>query len=250
MEILFFVLFFVLGLIVGSFLNVVVFRFKKKESVLKKRSYCLKCKKKLEVWDLFPVLSFLFLGGKCRYCKKPISIQYPLVELVTAVLFVALYWKFDLTIALLYFLVITCLLILIFVVDLKHYTVPDRLVIPGIFLAFLASYLILDFSLINLGLGVLVSGGFFLILFLISKGKAIGMGDLKLGILAGLILGFPEVILALFFAFIFGGLVGGILILSKKKKGRDLIPFAPFFVTAIFLVIFFGEKILDKIWGM
>jgi len=247
MDLLIFILFFVLGLIVGSFLNVVIFRFKKKESVLKERSYCPKCKKKLEVWDLVPVLSFLFLGGKCRYCKKPISIQYPLVELVTAVLFMALYWKFDLTIALFYFLVVTCLLILIFVVDLKHYTVPDRLVIPGVFLAFLASYLILDFSLINLGLGVLVSGGFFLILFLISKGKAIGMGDLKLGILAGLILGFPEVILALFFAFIFGGLVGGILILSKKKKGRDLIPFAPFFVTAIILTIFFGEKILEWI---
>ncbi|MFC1652076.1 prepilin peptidase, partial [Patescibacteria group bacterium] len=212
MEILYLVLFFVLGLIVGSFLNVVIFRFKKKESIVKKRSHCPNCKKKLRVWDLFPVLSFLFLKGKCRYCKKPISIQYPLVELATAILFAALYWKFDLNIILLYFLVVSCSLILIFVIDLKHFIVPDRLIIPGIFLAFFVSYLILDFTLVSLGLGVLIGGGFFLILVLVSKGKAMGMGDVKLGILAGLIIGFPQIILTLFFAFVFGGIISGILL--------------------------------------
>ena len=250
MEILYLILFFILGLIIGSFLNVVILRFKKKESVVKKRSYCLKCKKKLGVWDLFPVLSFLFLKGKCRYCKKPISIQYPLVELATAILFVALYWKFDLTLALLYFLVITTCLILVFVIDLKHFIVPDRFIIPGIFLAFLASYLILDFTLVSLSLGILISGGFFLILVLISKGKAMGMGDVKLGILAGLIIGFPQIILTLFLAFVFGGIISGILLATKKKKGKDLIPFAPFFVTAILLTVFFGGQILDWVWGM
>ncbi len=244
MSIHFLILFFILGLIIGSFLNVVIHRFKTKESVIKKRSYCPHCKKTLKNRDLIPVLSFLLLKGKCRYCKKPIAIQYPLVELVLAFLFLALYLKFGFSFSILYYFVIAIILLIIFFFDLRYYIIPDWLVIPGAIVAFLGGFFVLKLSILNLVFGLLIGGGFFLLLMLFTKGKGMGMGDVKLGGFAGLILGFPQIVLALFFTFVLGGLMASVLLLTGKKKRKDLIPFAPFFVIAILLVIFFGKNIL------
>ncbi len=245
MNILFLILFFASGLIIGSFLNVVIHRFKTKESVVKKRSYCPHCKKTLKNRDLIPVLSFLLLKGKCRSCKKPISIQYPLVELALALLFLAVYLRFGFSFNTLYFFLIVIGLLLVFFFDLYYYIVPDLLVIPGAVVAFLGGHFILKLSLLNLIFGLLIGGGFFLLLMLFTKGKGMGMGDVKLGIFAGLILGFPNIVLAIFFTFVFGGIVAGVLLLTKKKKRTDIIPFAPFFTVAIILTIFFGRNLLN-----
>ena len=233
----------VFGLIIGSFLNVVIFRLRKKESLLFKRSYCPRCKKKLKVWELIPVLSFLILKGRCSHCHRKIAWQYPLVELATALAFATVYLRFGFSLKTGYLIVLAGFLILIFVFDLKYYLIPDWFVWPAIILALLGSYFVMHLSIYNLLWGILISGGFFLCLLLITKGKGMGMGDVKLGILVGSILAFPQIILVLFLAFILGGITGGILLLTKKKKRTDLIPFAPFLVLATFLILLWEPAI-------
>ncbi len=247
MSILITILFFVLGLLIGSFLNVVILRSKKQESVVSKPSHCPKCKKRLKVWDLIPVLSFLLLQKRCRYCKKEISWQYPLVEISTALIFAALYLECDLTLRLGYFLVIAGFLMVILVFDLKYYLILDRIVLPAALLAFLGSYLILEISLVKILMGGLIGASFFLILFLITKGKGMGLGDVKLGLFGGFFFGWPAILIVLFLTFLLGGLISALLLLMKKKKRTDMIPFAPFFVVSFFAVMFFGNSILDFI---
>ena len=147
---LFFGLFsFVLGTICGSFLNCVIYRLEVSKSFLKGRSYCPHCKHILSWQDLIPIFSFIFLKGKCRYCQKPISWQYPLVELATGILFIWTYLSYDrdLSMSLIFYLIFACFLIIIFVYDLKHYLIPDKVIYPAIVLAFL--YNIYQFTIGN-----------------------------------------------------------------------------------------------------
>lgn len=246
---------FLLGLCVGSFLNAFVYRLEKGESAFKGRSYCPKCKHQLSWIDLIPVLNFLFLKGRCRYCKKPISFQYPIVELSTGLLFAALllllnpqnasqYISFAL------FLFIASGLVAIFVYDLKHFLIPDVVVYPLIG----ASLLFLSVKSMEQGtLNPLVSGiasalgaaGFFFMLFLVSKGTWMGFGDVKLALFMGLFLGWPLILPALFLSFFLGALVGIVLILLKKKKWKSQVPFGPFLITGTFLALFFGKELVD-----
>jgi prepilin signal peptidase PulO-like enzyme (type II secretory pathway) len=251
---------FCFGLFVGSFLNCVIYRLEKSESFLKGRSYCPYCKHILSWQDLIPIFSFIFLRGKCRYCQKPISWQYPLVELATGILFVfTLIYFFPKTSILLnsamteltsiYYLVIVCFLIVIFVYDLKHYIIPDQVIYPAIVLAFL--YNIYQFAInnqqltINNFLFAFGAAAFFLTIVLISRGKWMGVGDIKLAFLMGLFLGFPDILVALFLAFLIGAAVGLILIALGKKTLKSEVPFAPFLVTGTFLAMFFGQKLID-----
>jgi len=249
---------FLFGLIVGSFLNSVIYRLQTGESFLFKRSYCPHCQHTLNWQDLIPVLSFLILRGKCRYCQKPISLQYPLVELATGFLFVSFFiFHFSFLIYL-----ITCFLIIIFVYDLKHYIIPDKVIYPAIAIAVLSRlFEILNFShwnlirnwkleignlqpLINPLSSAFLASLFFLVIVLISRGKWMGVGDIKLAFLMGLILGWPDVLVALFLAFFIGAIIGIGLILTGKKTLKSEIPFGPFLVTATFLAIFFGQQII------
>ena len=234
---------FVFGLIFGSFLNCVIYRLHSGESFLKGRSFCPNCQHILSWPDLIPVFSFLILKGKCRYCHKPISLQYPLVELATGTVFLLIFWNLEFGIwDLLFRLLISCFLIIIFVYDLKHYIIPDQVIYPAIVIAFL--YNIHQFTIDNF-LSAFGAVAFFLMLVVISHEKWLGWGDVKLAFLMGLFLGWPKILLALFLAFFIGAIIGIGLIIAGKKTLKSEIPFGPFLVSGTFLALFFGPKILD-----
>jgi len=229
---------FFIGLAVGSFLNVVICRLETKESFIKNRSHCPYCKIVLKWYELIPVFSFLFQKAKCRYCKKTISWQYPLVELSTGIVFLLFFNQFlssDL-INLFYYLTISCFLIVIFVFDLKHYLILNKVLYPAIIISFIFIVGNNFINQLNLSLpspqsglvALLIASGFFLFLVLISKNQWMGWGDVKLAILMGLVLGWPDILLALFLSFLSGAIVGIGLILFGKKGLKSQIPFGPF----------------------
>jgi prepilin signal peptidase PulO-like enzyme (type II secretory pathway) len=255
---------FLFGLSVGSFLNVVICRLKTKEPILFSRSHCPKCGTVLKWSDLIPVLSFLLQRGKCQYCGQKISWQYPVVELSTGLLFLfyvilrsplategshALATGFfaslrmTTAIELFYFLLIICFLIVIFVYDLKHYLIPNKVVYPAIVIAL--AYRFFEKSFVNPLAAALLAAGFFLSLVLVSKGQWMGLGDVKLVGLMGLVLGWPNILFALFLSFIFGALVGLALVLSGKKTIKSQIPFGPFLAGATILIIVYGQYLTN-----
>ncbi len=260
---LFFKIFiFLFGLFVGSFLNCIICRIEKKKSFLRGRSSCPNCNHNLSWYDLIPVLSFVFLKRKCRYCKNKISFQYPFVEILTGVVFLANYifltshffsyietsLLFFLTI--LYFLIIASLLVIIFVYDLKHYIIPDKVLFPAVIISFLFNLFLgfykNDFSFLLQGLlAGFLAALFFLLLFLVSKGEWFGFGDVKLIFFMGIFLGFPGVLVALFSAHIIGAITGIGMIMLKKKGFKSQIPFAPFLIIGTYIGLFYGKQIAD-----
>jgi len=288
---LLYIFIFLLGLIIGSFLNCVIYRMEISSpplfrtgakrggsrfarSALSGRSYCPHCKHQLCWYDLIPVLSFIILKGKCRYCRKRISLQYPLVELATAFLFVLIFWHlglgFDLEqfgtiwiLNLFFLFTIASFLIIIFVYDLKHYIIPDKVIFPAIGFVFLYQlFEIFEFRIFNLfrisdlGFRILApltnyfvvalgTATLFLAIVLITKGKGMGIGDIKLAFLMGLLLGWPSIFVALFLAFLIGAIIGIGLILTHKKTLKSEIPFGPFLVTGTFIALFWGEKLIN-----
>jgi len=262
MRFLIYLFSFSFGLIVGSFLNCVIYRLHIGKGFLEGRSYCPSCKHILTWQDLIPVLSFLILRGRCRYCKKPISIQYPLVEFTTGILFTFIVFQnitslfygsvISSLLNIFFLFLVSCFLIIIFVYDLKHYIIPDRVIYPAI-LAIASRYLIADVflnlytrnELVNVVYSALGAGAFFLAIVLFSRGKGMGMGDVKLAFFMGLLLGFPNILVALFLSFFIGATVGVILIVLRKRSFKSEVPFAPFLVTGTFLVMFFSEEIID-----
>ena len=252
------ILVFLIGLFVGSFLSVLIDRFPRDESVIGGRSHCDKCKRVLEWYDLIPLFSFIFLRGRCRYCHTPLSFYYPVVEMTTGVLFVAvLFFLGGFTInvitiiTIIYYLFIISSLIVVFFTDLKYGIIPDKIVFPAIIISFL--YFILYPS--SLILPHLLSGtgafAFFLLLFFINSGKGMGFGDVKFVFMIGLILGFPNIAIAFYIAFLTGALWGGILIIWRRKRLLGTrIPFGPFLVVGTILALFFGEQIRQVTVGL
>jgi len=249
---------FLFGLEVGSFLNCVIYRLQAGESFLKGRSYCPHCKHKLSWQDLIPILSFLILKGKCRYCHQKISWQYPLVEISTGLIFLLIFnSKFLISneflifqfLNFLYYSIVSCLLIIIFVYDLKHYLIPDKIIYPAITLAVIFNFKFLifkQFQIFNYSiLSAFGAAGFFLAIFLISRGKWLGFGDVKLGFFMGIFLGFPNILIALFFAYLIGAIIGIGLVFARKKTLKSEVPFGPFLVIGTFIALFWGEKIID-----
>ena len=263
-------LFFLFGLIVGSFLSVVVSRLETGEGFLLGRSKCPGCKKAIKSYDLVPLLSFVMLKGRCRHCEKKISLFYPLIELSTAVLFALLFWRFggafvdtNLYIFLGLHLVILASLIVIFFYDWFYLIIPDKVLVP-------VSLVVLAFAVLNvlfsrqmgfdffayppqpwdLIWGLLIGGGLFFILVSLSHEKWMGWGDVKLGAFLGIFLGYPLILVALFFAFILGSIFSVALILLKKKKMKDIIPFGPFLVLGGIIALFVGKFIINWYLGM
>ena len=233
---------FLFGLVVGSFLNSIIYRLSTGESFLFKRSFCPHCKHKLGWQDLIPIFSFLILKGKCRYCHQKISLQYPLVELATGLLFVSFFiFHFSF-----FIFIIACFLIIIFVYDLKYYLIPDKIIYPAIAITFLYQlFRISDFKLLtNPFFSALLASLFFLTIVLVSRGKWMGVGDIKLAFFIGLFLGFPNILVALFLAFFLGAIIGVGLIVSHKKSLRSEVPFGPFLVVGTFVALFWGQNII------
>ena len=243
METLSYLTVFLLGLVVGSFLNCVIYRMEKGESFLLGRSHCPYCNHKLGLLDLIPIVSFLFLRGKCRYCQEKISLQYPLVELLTGFIFLLIfYFQFSL-VQFFFLLAISALLIIVFVYDLKHYLIPDKVVYSAIVLTFI--YLIFSTFRLDHLWSALALAGFFLAIVLISREKWMGMGDVKLGFLMGLLLGWPDVIAALFLAVFIGAIIGIGLIIMGKKGMKSEVPFGPFLVTGTFIALFWADELIN-----
>ncbi len=235
---------FIFGLVIGSFLNVVISRLGAKKSFWSGRSFCPHCHKPIYWYDNIPLLSFIILGGKCRSCHKKISWQYPAIELATGLIFLLLFGYFGLSAKFFIYVIFSTFLIVIFVYDLKHYLILDRVSIPAMVVAFLAS-LYLGVNPASLILGVIIGGGFFAVQFFISGGKWVGDGDIRLGALMGLMLGLKFLLLALFFAYLMGSVVGLALIVFGRKKMSSALPFGPFLTLATFITLLFGQKILN-----
>jgi len=258
----------ILGLSFGSFVNALVWRTYKQEtkssrkknkssdlSIIKGRSVCVHCGHTLSAKDLVPVLSWLELRGRCRYCQKPISAQYPLVELLTTGLFIVSYhfWPmpFDMAGWLMFslWLAATVLLVALAVYDLRWMILPNRLVFILIGVAFISIVLRL-FSqpiietLLAAVMGVVFSAGLFYLLFRVSDGKWIGGGDVKLAVALGLLVGGPlNAVLMLFLASLFGSLVAIPLLMAGKAKRSTHLPFGPFLIIATYIVFLFGETL-------
>lgn len=257
----------ILGLCLGSFVNAYVWRVRQQEtvkkkqrseySVLKGRSMCPHCKHTLAAKDLIPVLSWLSLRGKCRYCNKPISAQYPVVELFTAVLLVISYIGWPAQLAGLEWVqfglwgVVVVLLMALAVYDLKWMLLPNRMVLPlAIVVAvFVGIQVAQEQSLspvFSSAWGAAIGGGLFYILFQISQGRWIGGGDVKLGAVLGIVTGGPmNGILLLFVASLSGTLVALPLMLTGKAKRGTQLPFGPFLIFAAYVVGLYGQRIVD-----
>ncbi|MFY9457699.1 MAG: prepilin peptidase [Candidatus Spechtbacterales bacterium] len=237
---------FILGLLIGSFLNAVIYRLDSGESIIKARSHCPKCGHVLAWYELVPVVSFAIQGGRCRSCREKISFQYPFVELATGVIFVAL-WAGQLFIFL-YLAAVSSFLIIIFVYDLKRYIIPDRIIYPAILISGIWRAVSGD-TLVGMYVALAVSS-FFAAIFFVSRGKWLGFGDVKFAFFMGLFLGWPNILVALFTAFILGGIIGIGLVVSRRKTMKSQVPFGPFLVTGTFVAMFFGEKVVKWYLGL
>lgn len=249
------VIIFILGLLVGSFLNVVVYRIHRAETFVKGFSKCLFCGHRLYAKDLIPLFSYIFLKGRCRYCKQKFSKQYFLVELSTALAFsliiINLLPGFQLAnltallfLQILYYLVITAFLVVIFVYDLKYYLILDKIIIPAVLFAIACSFF-LGHDMLNLFLAAFIGGGFFLLQFVVSKGKWIGGGDIRLGFLMGIILGWPHILTGLFVAYLLGSIISLGLLLFGNKSWTDKVPFGTFLTLATFITMLYGQNLVN-----
>lgn len=249
---------FILGLIFGSFINALVYRLHKNISFGFVRSICPKCQKNLKWFELIPLVSFIVQQGRCKYCRKPISLQYPLVELVAGFLFI-LVFRQTFTVSslmpvsfievsfLIGFFLLVIFLIIIFLYDLKYYLILDKITLPAMAIAILWN-LTQDFSweqIINLLVASLLAGGFFLLQFVLSNGKWIGGGDIRLGVLMGLILGWPEVLVALMLAYIIGAVWSVFMLLLKKKQWGSQIPFGTFLTVGTLAAMFWAKELIN-----
>lgn len=246
---------FLYGLLIGSFLNAWIWRTHTNRQISKGRSICPHCKHTLAWHDLIPLFSWLWLKGKCRYCKKKISVQYPLVELATALLWVGLavaihpvglYGYIELGV----WFAISALLIASFVYDAKWMLLPDQFTIPAIIIAagWLATrWLVFGQSGLAMQqlIGATLFGGVFFLLWFGSRGKWLGDGDIRLAVLMGLILTPSQLIMAIFLSFNLGAIVGLILLARHKAKRGSAIAFGPFLIIGTFLGFFWGQYIVD-----
>ncbi|MFC1926817.1 prepilin peptidase [Chloroflexota bacterium] len=214
------ILFCLLGLVGGSFLNLCIDRLPRRESIIRPPSHCDGCGHRLGFIDLIPVIGYLYLRGRCRYCGASISPRVPMVEVGIGLLFVVLWNHYGLSVELLAAMVLTSLFIVISVIDIDHHLILNRLVYPAIALAFLVGILTPSHGIISAIAGGAIGAGILLPLAIISPGS-MGMGDVKLAVLIGLLVGFPYVFFALLVAFILGGFVGVGMLLAKLKGRKD-----------------------------
>ena len=235
---------FVYGLFVGSFVNVVIDRIPNGESIIWGRSHCDYCQKKLNWYELIPVFSFLWLGRKCRKCKKTLSWQYPVVEILTGFIFISLYSFTQFSIF--QFILLLSIFIgmeVVFIIDLKYGIIPDELVLFLVLSSIFYKIIYFpDKLLFSIICGIAYSS-FFLLLTILTKGRGMGLGDVKLAFFIGLFLGFPDTVLSFYLAFLTGAAVSIILILTGKKGFGNTIPFGPFMVISVIISYLFHAEL-------
>jgi len=274
---------FIFGLAVGSFINVISIRYKPgkrllSEDIIRGRSQCLDCKKKLSWIDLVPFLSFFIQKGKCRYCKGKLSLQYPIIEILggLAFVFIPFYLASQPWLIIVSWLFIFSLFLLLSVIDFRISIIPDQinllLAALGLVLTSLKNYygafglfsgsFLRHFAAVfgwreeiwlNCVFAAFVGLIIFLLIVVLSKGKAMGWGDVKLVAALGLIFGWPDIVMILILAFVIGAVVSVVLMLVGTKDIKDMIPFGPFLIIASTITFFFGYQIIDayfKLFGL
>ncbi|MCL2219132.1 MAG: prepilin peptidase [Chitinispirillia bacterium] len=251
------------GLCAGSFFNVLIWRIPRSESIAWPPSHCTGCGGKIKGYDNIPVVSYLILGGKCRYCKVRISPIYPLVEVLTAAALVGFWILLDITIRQPWYMNIVpalqlaslVLLIPIAVIDIRHYIIPDRFTLVFLALSLGAAFIPGGLSPIQSLLGLLAGGGSLFLMgvigtYLLKKGDAMGMGDVKLMAWFGALFGAQAALLGIAFGALLGSVAGGVMILLKKLGDEHRIPFGPFLGAGTAVALFFGDPLLQWYLGL
>ncbi len=242
-----YIIIFLYGIVIGSFLNVCIFRIPKQESIVKVNSHCMSCGYRLKWYDLIPLFSYLFLGGKCRKCGSKISVQYPIVEALNGGLYLIAYavcgWSIE---TLLYCFLFSALLALS-VIDFRTYEIP-----LGFNLFILALGLvrvITDYAnWLDYGIGLLSVSGFLYVIYLITKGRGIGGGDIKLMAVCGLLLGWKRILMA----FLLGCIIGSVVHIARMKitKADHVLAMGPYLSVGVMIAALWGEQLLQWYLGM
>lgn len=232
-----------LGAMAGSFANVAIYRLPRRESLFTPRSRCPHCGHLIRARDNIPVLSFLFLRGRCRDCGSPISWRYPLVEVMTALLFLATWRWFGLSPAALRALLFALLMVIVIFIDLDHRIIPNVLTYPALALGLLLAWGDGPRGFLIALLAALGSGLAFLVIAVLSRG-GMGGGDIKLAAVMGAFLGWPTIVAAMFISFTLGGVVGLALLAARLRSRKDPVPFGPFLAAGGIAALFWGEPLI------
>ncbi|SHJ71521.1 type 4 prepilin peptidase 1 . Aspartic peptidase. MEROPS family A24A [Clostridium cavendishii DSM 21758] len=241
---------FIIGVVIGSFLNVCIYRIPNEESIVSPPSHCGSCNHKLAAKDLVPIFSYLFLKGRCRYCKEKVSIRYLLVELFTGIVFLAIYEKYGLALITVKYILAASIMIVISLIDFDTTDVYQEVTHFGIGVAVIFDAIEIfkyngDFK--NYLIAVLIAGiTFGIIVYLIC---GMGAGDLDIALIGSLFLGWKLTIFMILTSFILGGIIGVILVLLKIKSKKDYIPFGPYIGMGFLLAIFIGSTIIEKYYS-
>jgi len=252
---LFYPVLFCLGLVIGSFINCLVWRCRNNVSLLIKRSYCDHCGRPLAWWENIPFFSFFFLRFRCRVCLKPIPAHYHVVEISMAAFFVLVGWLdrnvfSGNEILLLRDLFFVSVLMTVFVYDLFYQLVLPSIVWAGLFIGFIVNVSFLKYDPLNMLIAGGVGAGFFLLQYLVSKGRWIGGGDVRLGAMLGVWVGWPNVLVALFFAYIVGAIFAVFLLIFRKKNWRATLPLGTFLALGTFFALYWGGAMVNWYLGM
>lgn len=247
---------FLFGLIIGSFLNVCIYRIPKKFSIVFPPSSCPLCNQKIKPIDNIPLISYIILLGRCRYCKTRISIRYPFVELINAILFVIVIYRYGLNMDGIFYMALISTLIVITFIDIDHMIIPDVISLPWIVIALIAGMTFMPDPLIydsNLGvkgaiIGFFAGGGLFLFISIISRG-GMGGGDIKLMALFGACLGWKAALLITFIGSLLGSIYGITLMIFKGKGRKTKVPFGPFLAVGAVICILYGRELLEMYLG-
>ena len=239
---------FILGTILGSFSNVLIFRIPRKESVVRPWSHCPECLKPIAPWDNIPLVSFLLLRGHCRQCGAPISLRYPLVEGVSGVIYVLLFARYGWQAAFFVYAAFASALVVIAAIDLKHYIIPHAITYPGITVGLVGSVLVLPVPFKSAALGAAIGVGFLYVVAVVSllllRREGMGGGDIALAGMIGAFLGWQALLVALMVAMVTGSAVGIVLVTLGKRGRRDLVPFGPFLAFGALATLLYGDLIL------
>jgi leader peptidase (prepilin peptidase)/N-methyltransferase len=244
---------FILGLIIGSFSNVCIYRIPKNESIVFPASHCPNCHTPIKAIDNIPILSYFLLKGKCRKCGEKISIRYPIVEFLTGAIYLLIFLIYGRSYQTLIYALLSSALIIIAFIDLDEQIIPDEISLPGIVIGFALSFIVPYISYFNSILGIIVGGGIILLIALVGlaifKKEAMGGGDVKLSAMIGAFIGWKYIMISLFIGFFIGAIAGILLILLKIRNRDDLVPFGPFIVLGSFITLLWGENILSWYLG-
>lgn len=239
------------GLVLGSFLNSFIWRTKEQINIWKGRSQCTCCREQLRWYEIIPVISYIFLLGRCRKCRSFIPWHYPVVELGTALILLHTFYLGSYTSFYSWFFLrdifLVVLLVILFVYDALYKIILNSVIVLGVIGGVLVNIFSFSSNIIgSIGVGILIGGGFFLLQFLVSRGTWIGLGDVFLGIMMGAWLGWQGVLLALFLSYIFGAIYGLLLLATRKKSWQSEVPLAPFLALGTFFSFYYGNNLI--IW--